>query len=203
MKDINIISIFFIFIIFLSINKSEAQERFNNRLDIEGGWGIHYPAKPAQSFLHKGYINLKSFYLGGRYVLNDKWSLRLTYAFNKFEGSKYNSLSLTQHKFLPEGVLDIIPLFTNQDKKFKFFLHSGLGFTLGKSGILHGFDKTLTFQMGMMPSVKISPHLALQLDMNIVFDFFQAYNINGIPIKDNFGNYYLANIGIAYYFGKN
>lgn len=184
---------------------SKAQSQQSNPINIEAGWGVHYPAKPAPEFLHRGYIDVRSFYIGGQYTLNGIWRLRATYGYNEFVRNPHNGLSLTQHKFVGEAMLNFVPVLQKSHRdseSFLFFLHGGLGMTLGKSKFLYGVDKTFTVQGGIMPTYQISPDFAIQLDMVLVVDFFQAYNIDGVPISDRVGNYYLANIGLTYSFGK-
>lgn len=195
-------------IIFLSGSQLFGQQkeaRFLNKTALEAGWGLHYPAKPADKFLHRNYIDGKSFYLGGRYEINKLWGVRLSYAYNKFQNSKnkdnYFELSLTQHKFVSEIIFNVVAAF-EQDSDFEIMMHSGMGMTLGKNGFLSGADKTLTAQFGVMPIYRFADHFAIQLDMTLVFDFFQAYDIDGIPVSDRIGNYYLANIGLTYFFGS-
>lgn len=191
--------------------KMQAQEQnLFDKYTLQVGGGASYPAKPAKDFFHKAYIGSRSFYIGGRYDLDELWGLRLSYGFNKFKNknrhNSYLDLSLTQHKFVGEFTFNIVRAAQrgkpHTQNNFELVAHSGLGLSLGKSGFLSGVDKTLTYQIGLMPTYKLSRYFSVQVDMAMILDFFQAYDIDGIPISDKVGNYYLANIGVAYSFGR-
>lgn len=188
------------------IDRVHAQESLLKNISVEVGWGANYPLKPAEDFLHPtDYIGFQSFYIGGSYEFNEVWGTRISYGFNRLDDSGYSNLGLELHKIMTEATFDFISAVSSNRKmrppRFDIRLHSGLGLSLGQSTYLRkGYDPSLAFQIGGMPRFEVVKNLYLQIDFVAVINFWQNYDINGIPIHDKVGSYLLSNFGMAYSF---
>lgn len=180
---------------------------FFEQVTLEAGWGLNIPSSPLGEHSSSDLIGIGSFYVGANYKLNELWGVRGTYAYNNFKHQDYSDLQFKIHKFMAEATLSLRNTFVAKNKrvdqpKFDVIAHSGFGLSSGKRKTDGATDKLGSFQLGFMPSYRVSEKLSLNLDLTYVQNFSQASTFAGTYVDKTTGSYFLVNIGFRLALGK-
>ncbi len=171
-------------------NKANAQDY--NKWSIDLGAGIH----TIGSSLSPGYYAkpLGQGNFGVRYMLNNRFGLRVDLGFSKFsERNGTPDFSSNYYRASLEGVVNIgnVLNFNSWSKRINLLLHAGGGFsslnTLNPT--VNGGDGMVNLIFGLTPQFKISDKISVFADFSSLIHFFQADNIDGgtntIPRETN------------------
>ena len=151
---------------------------------IDLGAGIHtigVPLSPGYEASPLGQGNL-----GVRYMLNNRFGLRIDLGFSKFAESKETTpFSSNYYRATFEGVVNLgsILHFNSWTNRFNVLLHAGGGFSSLNTlePIVNGGDGMVNLLIGLTPQFKISDKISVFADFSSIFHFAQGNSIDGGP----------------------
>ena len=163
-------------------NNTNAQDY--NKWSIDLGAGIHtigVPLSPGYEASPLGQGNL-----GVRYMLNNRFGLRIDLGFSKFAESKETTpFSSNYYRATFEGVVNLgsILHFNSWTNRFNVLLHAGGGFSSLNTlePIVNGGDGMVNLLIGLTPQFKISDKISVFADFSSIFHFAQGNSIDGGP----------------------
>lgn len=209
MKKLLLLSALLISGVFSSqqMQAQSSYQPFFEHVSLEAGWGLNIPGSPLGEYSSSDLMGVGSFYVGANYAFNETWGVRGTYAFNNFKHKDNNDLQFGVHKFMAEATLSLGNVFNGGNlpadfRKFDVIAHAGLGVSIGKRKMDKATDQIGSFQVGLMPTYKLSEKVSLNLDLTYVQNVSQASTFAGIYSDKTTGNYFTANIGISLALGK-
>ncbi|MGQ8338547.1 OmpA family protein [Sunxiuqinia sp. A32] len=179
-----------------------------NKWSIEGSVGV---TKPYQNFNPGYYAKTPDFLVtdfGVRYMISEYFGLKMEFGYNQFINSS-SSLEFTtnQYRMDLQGVLNVgrVLKFENWTNSFNVLAHAGAGAgvlnyeTTGVDG-----DKVGILIAGVTGQVKLSPRVAMNLDISGYSNMRQNESFNGgIGNVDNMGLVFNGTVGLSVYLGKN
>ncbi len=181
-----------------------------NKWSIEFSGGAHKPSRP---FAEGYYTTTPSFgqaQLGIRYMLNDKFGLRLGLGYNHIEGDDESLEFKTDvYRSSLEGVVNLTSLlnFSDWTNTLGLLIHGGAGYSFAdykSPAAIDGKDNMLNIMGGITPMVKLSRSVALFGDVSAVGNIRQTYTIDGTQLnnkRDVDGFTVNASIGLNIYLG--
>lgn len=175
-------TIFFgVLLIFVS-NNTTAQDY--NKWSIDLGVGVHKIGVP----LSKGYETspLGQANVGVRYMLNNRFGLRIDLGFSKFsETDGTPAFESNYYRASFEGVVNLgnVLNFNSWTNRFNVLLHAGGGFSSLNtlSPTINGGDGMINLLVGLTPQIKISDKISVFADFSSIIHFSQANSIDGGP----------------------
>ncbi len=181
-----------------------------NHWSIELQGGMTKPARPMASGFATESPDFWQADLGVRYMINDKFGLKLSAGYNHFENADgTNPFESQIMRGQLEGVVNLGTVlgFREWTNTFNVLGHAGAGFASMSSEDPYDYgDDPMGFIVaGITPQVRLSNHFTLSLDASIFGNFRQDHTFDGSGPSNTrgFNGYYLnGSIGIAYSFGK-
>lgn len=171
----------FLIIISLFTFITNAQQNFN-QFSVEAGYGYVSPISGFSKENGSSYSGFKNFDFGVRYMFNEVYGLKLSYANSQFEsnrdkafGSKFNTVNL-QGYFNLANVLDFGRSF---DDTLGLLFHTGVGYSTMSSKIFPGQDQVYSFIGGLTPQYKLSDRLAFYIDFSYYYNTSHDFNYDG------------------------
>lgn len=156
--------------------------------------------------------------LGFRYMLNEKFGLKFSAAYDMFESYSNVSTDFDTNllRFNFEGVVNLRNIldFDSFTKRFGLLGHAGVhygffgdGDTSGDGGdaIIGGTDEVAGFIIGFTPQYRLSHTFALTLDASFVKNYRQhrTWDYNLAPKESNLNAEFMTfSLGITAYIGK-
>ena len=197
------------FLFCLTIQVS-AQEYNKWSLDIGGG--AHEIINPLSPGYETGPLSLGQASLGVRYMVNEKFGLRLDLGYNEFKEGK-NSLPFRSNSYRVniQGVLNAGSLlkFSSWTKKFNLLFHGGMGLsslkTIAPLDNGNG-EKIINLMFGFTPQFKLSNRVSLFLDASAILHDKQNFTFDGAPYTSErriAANIFNTSIGVNISLGKN
>lgn len=194
------------------LNRGRGMQGFFDEVSLEAGAGWHVTAGPTKDTPAAAYAALNSFYVGMHYALDDTWGIRGTYTFHNFEHKDDNLLSLKTHRFMLEATYSLGNLFS-QDyfysyrNEFDVIAHAGFGgsFAFRNNHPTQIFrDQMLNFQLGVMPTYRLSDTVSVLADLNYVLSYSQNYLFNGELMwpENRMEGYFTMNFGVSIELGR-
>lgn len=204
MKNLLLLSSLLISGLFFSQQMQAQNGRFLEHVSLEAGWGLNVPVAPSNGISTSDFMGVQSFYVGANYELNELWGLRGTYAYNGFEHKNHSSQKLTLHKLMAEATLNLGNAFSSGYgfSAFNVIAHAGLGMSMGENKNYSGKDWMANFQIGVMPTYKISEKVRLLLDLVYVVNFDHDFPYGDVASGKFTGGYFLANVGVNINLGR-
>ncbi|QAA83016.1 OmpA family protein [Aequorivita sp. H23M31] len=195
-----------------------AQEEFSqdfNKWSIELGAGLHKPGEPAAPGYHTNTPAFGHYSLGIRYMMNNRFGVRLGLGYNRFEdgnGVPGNSLPFKSEYYRAslEGVVNFTSLlkFKSWTNSFGVLAHGGVGYSglKAKEPIeKDGMDQMLHLIVGVTPQLKLSERFAISADLSYLTHIRQHYTWDGTMKNPNLGvggNLVNLTLGLTFYLGK-
>lgn len=182
-----------------------------NKWSIDVGAGAHRLIYPIAS----GYItDTPDFWqanLGVRYMVNNKFGLRLDFGYNQFSDNDNSSPFKTNYyRATLQSVVNAgnILNFKSWTKKINLLIHGGFGLSrLNPSEpVKRSRDQMTNFVVGITPQFKLSDNFALFLDVSSIGHFYQDLSFDGTTIVNRGGlngGIINASVGLNIYLGKN
>ncbi|MBS9766743.1 MAG: OmpA family protein [Flavobacteriaceae bacterium] len=181
-----------------------------NRWSIDGKFGMNRPVRSVS--MSTGYETaspLSPFVagLGVRYMLNEKFGIRLGADYNSFkngnDSKKFNSKSLEVNV---QGVANLgnILSFDTWTKSFGLLSHAGVGIGVLRGDGFDGNDRFGSVDLGLTPQLKVSDKVSVFLDLSLQMTVKQDYNFDTFGLNDNIGFQgfnYMATLGVNFYLG--
>lgn len=204
--------------------EDEKQEKDYNQWSIELGVGTsntdgsfsegYYISNPNDEYAFSG---INHFNLGVRYMLNEKFGVKLEGAYNIFEPESDTSLpfetNLLQIKF--QGVANMASVlnFHTWTKRVGLLAHAGVHYSFfnpeSRNGVDVGggsSDETAGFVFGLTPQFRLSDRFVITTDASFISNRRQHLTWDGF--RDNSSernlkaNLFTASIGLTVYLGK-
>lgn len=189
--------------------QTETSNTFN-RWSLEISGGVHKPARPMASGYYTNTPDLGQVGLGVRYMMNDRFGLRLGLGYNNIEGADTsNEFESSYYRSSLEGVANVGNLlnFKSWTNTFGLLVHAGGGYSFMKykSPVdIDGKDQMLNIIGGVTPMVKLSNRVALFGDVSAIGNIRQSLTMDGTAISDVRGvDGFIVNasIGLNIYLG--
>lgn len=205
--------IIFSVILLLTIT-ANAQKNEYNQWSVELEAGVHKPAEP---FAPSYFTSTPSLWQGGlgvRYMMNEKFGIKLDAGYNNITNSDGSQEFETNYfRTSLQGVINLgnVLDFRSFTKSFNLLAHGGMGYSLNTPKSPNDFDKgdqMLNLIVGLTPQIKLTNNLALTGDLSMVnhirqsvtWDGTQSSNSRGLNGKHMLVN---ASVGLTFYLGKN
>lgn len=178
-----------------------------NRWSIEVSGGAN---KPFRTFTPGYYTNRVNFYtvdLGARYMLNNKFGLKLDFGFNKFENHD-DSLPF-ESTYLRGNIQGVVNLgrvlnFEDWTNTLGLLLHAGGGvYMLQSEEGFEGEDWGANLIGGLTAQVKLSDRIVLTGDVSGIANGFQNNNFDGMSATNTTvdGLMVTGTLGLTFYLG--
>jgi OOP family OmpA-OmpF porin len=199
----------------LGLMNVNAQTKSENTTTNYNKWSVELAGgytKPQRSFSSGYFTSTPSPYvsdLGVRYMLNNKFGLKLDFGYNSFSGknnsfdfdSKYYRLDL-------QGVANLgrIMNFENWTNTIGLLGHAGFGIGQVNHKDLNVKDRVGNFIAGVTGQVRLSNRIALTGDFSTILNSTQDYTFDGAYIAQNrgfSGLIFNGTVGLNVYLGKN
>ena len=192
-----------------------------DKWSLEVGGGFNKPMAPLGPDFLSPTLNLGHIEFGARYMLNEKFGLKLDYGFGSMREAKGNdsqSLPFDTKYFRMnlQGVANIgrIMNFESFTRSFGLLLHggAGIGRVNPEENLYNDFDDDVyTIMFGLTPQLKLSKNIALVGDISTVLNGRQTVTWDGStairPSTDNGfyganGTWWSGTLGLQFYLGK-
>jgi len=165
-----------------------AQNSAFNKMSVDVCFGMSKTFKPTRENYRPGF-NLPHLNLGFRYMMNNKFGLKLDFAFDRITNQKD---APAQYEFTSNLISTSILAYANWgnildvadwSKKLTMLGYGGPGFTFHK--VDKGMDKMLNLKMGVTPMYKVSEKLAIFGDASMTFYAMGHWYIDGIGARND------------------
>lgn len=193
-----------------------------NKWSLEVGGGFNKPMAPLAAGYLSPTLNVGHMEFGARYMFNEKFGLKLDYAFGSMNeagstdastgtfDTKYSRLNL-------QGVANIgrIMNFESFSRSFGLLLHggAGIGWVNPEENEFSEFDDDVyNIMFGITPQLKLTKNISIFGDISTVLNGRQTVTWDGSkairPAIDNgfFGpnsTWWSGSLGVQFYLGKN
>lgn len=212
----NLITIFSISV--LSIASLNAQEEQNkntvdyNRWSIDLNAGLSKPTAPFSVNYYSANTNFIHGDLGVRYMLNNKFGLKLDFGLDTFENKSGSfEFSGKYYRTSLQGVVNLgrIMNFEDWTNTINLQAHTGAGFSFMTNDKFDGNDDMTNFILGLTAQFRLSNRVALNADFTMINNVNQQYTFDGYEdpaVSEDRGfnsTLYNATLGLSIYLGKN
>lgn len=165
-----------------------------NHWSIDFGAGVHRIISPLSEGYKSDLFGLGQANLGVRYMLNEKFGLRVDVGYNEFkEGENSLPFRANYYRANIEGVVNIgnIYKFSSWTKRFNLLFHSGVGYSNLKT--ITPFDtgsgeSIFNVIIGFTPQYKLSNRISLFLDVSTIIHDNQENTYDGAKNNLNSDN---------------
>jgi OOP family OmpA-OmpF porin len=170
--------------LFLCLTIQGSAQEYNH-WSLDFGAGVHRIVSPLSEGYKSDLFGLGQANFGVRYMLNEKFGIRVGVGYNEFQESE-NSLPFRANYYRAniEGVVNIgnIFKFSSWTKRFNFLFHSGVGYsnlkTITPVDTGNGED-LFNIMIGFTPQYKLSNRISLFLDVSTIMHDSQDNTYNG------------------------
>jgi OOP family OmpA-OmpF porin len=124
----------FLFALLLVSSLSFAQYRFN-QFSIEAGAGYVLAGNPYSEAFDSNFSGFRHIDLGVRYMIDENYGVRLTYANDRFLQSNGSKVGISYNKFGVDGIYNLgrlIDLAYASNENVGLLGHLGIGYTMAK-----------------------------------------------------------------------
>lgn len=181
-----------------------AQEDFN-RWSIDLGAGVNKATEPYGTGFDQNQLSDFAFELGGRYMFNDKFGLRLEVGYANIQPSSGSQDFDSQ--FLRFGVSGVTNLgaimnFRDWTNRFNLLGHAGVQYGRLDTDFNSNTDQTIGVSGGLTPQLRITDFLALNLNLT-AFVFESAdltWDGSESGVRRGFDStMFTATVGVSFY----
>jgi OOP family OmpA-OmpF porin len=164
---------------------------------------------------------ISRFDLGLRYMLNEKFGLKFSGAYDMFESYSDNSADFETNllRFNFEGVANFRSIlnFDSFSKRFGLLGHAGIHYGFfgdgedngagsnGGDALIEGTDEVFGFTVGLTPQYRLSNTFVLTADASFIKNYRQqqTWDFNPAPPESNLNAEFMTfSLGITAYLGK-
>jgi OmpA-OmpF porin, OOP family len=182
-----------------------------NRFAMDAQFGANHVVNPLADGYNSPTLGLFHVGLGGRYMLNPKFGLRLSVNYDQLNGTDGSpSYRTDYYRTSLEGVINLgnVLGFEQWTRTFGLLLHAGMGYSYMTSDDAPDAldpDHMMNVVGGLTPQFKVGERWNIYLDASLVsnanqdvtYDFSQRYSSRGLA-----GNMYSYSVGLQYNFGE-
>lgn len=185
-----------------SLYTSYAQTSYNNsngvlnRLTVEASYGYNMALLPKGNIEVADYNGFKTFQVGLRLAIDEKWGVRGTFMNSSFQHNDFSDSGISINKLVAEGTYDFLD--KSVSPSFQLMGHAGLGIGFIKSESLNGTDTAGVFQLGVTPEYKATDRLGIFLDLTYIMNLSQNYGFNGLSIDKSSGSFFVPSLGVSF-----
>ncbi len=189
---------------------SFSQYRFN-QVSVEGGIGYVLAGNHYCDAYDSNFSGFRHIDLGVRYMINENYGLRLSYANDVFSQSNGSKIGTRYNRIGVDGIYNLgrlIDMAYASNQNVGLLGHVGLGYT--KSSPLSGAqaERIGTVTIGLTPQFKISENMVFYTDLSANANIKQHLGFDGGSIytnhlKSTIGSHYNLSFGVMIYLGEN
>lgn len=199
----------FLFALLLVSSLSFAQYRFN-QFSIEAGAGYVLAGNHYNDSYDSNFSGFRHVDLGVRYMINENYGVRLTYANDRFLQSNGSKVGINYNKVGVDGIYNLgrlIDLAYNSNENVGLLGHVGVGYT--KASPLSGekTERIGNISFGITPQFKIGENTVFFTDLSANLNMKQHYGFDGGlnygGDKTFMGSHYNLTFGLMIYLGQN
>lgn len=211
-----IITIFSIAVLsVLNVNAQEETEATSsayNRWSVDLNAGLSKPIAPFSVNYYSANTNFIHGDLGVRYMLNNKFGLKLDFGLDSFKNkSEASEFEGKYYRTSLQGVVNLgrIMNFEEWTNTINLQAHTGAGFSFMTNDKFDGNDDMTNFILGLTAQFRLSNRIALNADFTMVNNVNQDYTFDGYDdpaVSEDRGfnsTLYNATLGLSIYLGKN
>ncbi|MEN9337285.1 MAG: hypothetical protein RLZZ500_2272 [Bacteroidota bacterium] len=198
-----------LFVLLLVSSLSFAQYRFN-QFSLEAGAGYVLAGNHYNDTYDSNFSGFRHVDLGVRYMINENYGVRLTYANDRFLQSNGSKVGISYNKIGVDGIYNLgrlIDLAYNSNENVGLLGHVGLGYT--KASPLSGekTERIGNISFGLTPQFKIGENTVFYTDLSANMNMKQHYGFDGGlnygGDKTFMGSHYNLTFGLMIYLGQN
>ena len=198
-----------LFALLLVSSLSFAQYRFN-QFSIEAGAGYVLAGNHYNDSYDSNFSGFRHVDLGVRYMINENYGVRLTYANDRFLQSNGSKVGINYNKVGVDGIYNLgrlIDLAYNSNENVGLLGHVGVGYT--KASPLSGekTERIGNISLGLTPQFKIGENTVFFTDLSANLNMKQHYGFDGGlnygGDKTFMGSHYNLTFGLMIYLGQN
>lgn len=183
-----------------------------NRWSVDLNAGL---SKPIAPFTVNYYASNTTFIhgdLGVRYMLNNKFGLKLDFGLDSFKNkSESSAFEGKYYRTSLQGVVNLgrIMNFEEWTNTINLQAHTGAGFSFMTNDKFDGNDDMTNFILGLTAQFRLSNRIALNADFTMINNVNQKYTFDGYEdpaVSEDRGfnsTLYNATLGLSIYLGKN
>jgi len=183
-------------------------ERYN-RFALDAQFGLNHAVNPLASGVTMNNFSMFHVGLGGRYMLNSKFGLRLGLNYDQLTGTDgQNDFNTDYYRTSLEGVINLGNLlsFDQWTHCFGLLFHAGMGYSVSDSrNVDLGPDHMMNVVGGLTPQFRIGDRMNLYLDASMISnanqDFTYDYTERLTDVRGFAGNLYQYSVGVQFNFG--
>lgn len=180
-----------------------------NRFALDAQFGANHVVGPLAEGYNSPTLGMFHVGLGGRYMLNPKFGLRLSVNYDQLNGTDGSPSFTTDHyRTSLEGVINLgnVLGFDQWTRTFGLLFHAGLGYSLMDNTssdfeadhMMHAVGGlTPQFKVGERWNIYLDASMLANTDQDFTYDYSERYSSRGFS-----GNMYTYSVGVQYNFGK-
>ena len=180
-----------------------------NKWTIDLGAGFNKPQRPFSDGYSTNTISPWTGDLGVRYMLNNKFGLKVDFGYNSFT-SKGNTIDFDSKYYRVDlqaiANLGRIMNFETWTNTIGLLGHAGFGYAQLRNDNFKGADEIGNFIAGVTGQIKLSNRVALTADFSTILNASQDRTFDGAYVSDNrgfSGLVFNGTVGLNVYLGKN
>jgi OOP family OmpA-OmpF porin len=189
---------------------SSAQYRFN-QFSIEAGAGYVLAGNPYSKEYDSNFSGFRHIDLGVRYMIDENYGVRLTYANDRFLQSNGSKVGINYNRFGVDGVYNLgrlIDLAYASNETVGLLGHVGVGYTIASPLSGEKTERIGTVSIGFTPQFKLSENTVFYTDFSANANIKQHYRFDGDrtysgELKSSIGSHYNISFGLMIYLGEN
>jgi len=197
-------------VVLLCVSIVHSQDKNFNQFSIEASYGLNSPLSPSDNSGYdvSDFGGFSHFDIGGRYMFNRYYGVKLNYSYDKFQHKDLSDLHVKYSKVSAEFVLNLSQVFNfylTPQRFIQIQSHSGFGITFAKPSSISNKERIGNFIIGLNPQFKISDRIGITTDFSYNFIFKQHFNYAGDLIHPDYdsvsGSFINFSIGLQFYLG--
>lgn len=194
-----------------------------DRFTIEPMLGYHVPLSPGNNIHKFDYAGFKHFDIGGRFMINQLFGVKVNYVFDRFENRHNRDMGNTYNRVGAEAVFNLLRVLDVHQyylEKYAILIHGGVGLTLAypdsrkvaSSSGLNLFKNDRNERLGSLifgvtPTMRLNDSLALVLDLTMNSGTAQQYGYDGETVFPDYrdktiGTYMTISVGVHITLGE-
>ena len=199
----------FLLALLLVSSLSFAQYRFN-QFSIEAGAGYVLAGNPYSEAYDSNFSGFRNVNLGLRYMINENYGVRLSYANDRFLQSNGSKVGISYNRIGVDGIYNLgrlIDLAYASNENVGLLGHVGVGYTMAKPLGESVTDRIGSISLGLTPQFKLGENTVFYVDLSSNINVKQHRGFDGGFVYQNrnstIGSFYNLSFGLMIYLGQN
>ena len=199
----------FLLALLLVSSLSFAQYRFN-QFSIEAGAGYVLAGNPYSKAFDSNFSGFRNVNLGLRYMINENYGVRLSYANDRFLQSNGSKVGISYNRIGVDGIYNLgrlIDLAYASNENVGLLGHVGVGYTMAKPLGESVTDRIGSISLGLTPQFKLGENTVFYVDLSSNINVKQHRGFDGGFVYQNrnstIGSFYNLSFGLMIYLGQN